>query len=289
VKNYSTPPTPSDADSSTFVNGKTIYWYSLNNFFNFNTVGIFPVRIIAYTSSSEGCGNEQQVDFNLEINNPPVANFNWVHNGCINQDVQFNDQTNSVKPAYRWWWDFGDPGSGANNVSTLKNPIHSFSAPGNYTVRFANITTAGCFSDTISKQVIVHPLPIANISGDITTCQNAPQPSVVFTGTAGTAPFTFKYKINNGAVQTLVTTAGNSVSLPVSTTTLGTFSYQLISVSDAAGTAGMFSKPTRHGNRTGKSLTLCQHFRGSNCLPKFRIPFDHFYRSWYGSTLHIYL
>ncbi|MDD4742922.1 MAG: PKD domain-containing protein, partial [Bacteroidales bacterium] len=31
-------------------------------------------------------------------------------------------------------WDFGDPASGANNTSALLNPVHVFSAPGNYTV-----------------------------------------------------------------------------------------------------------------------------------------------------------
>lgn len=237
---YSSPPVPTDADSTTVVNGKTVYWYSLPSFYNFNTVGVFPVVITAYASTAEGCGNEQQIDFELEVNNPPAADFNWTHNGCEDQAVQFNDQTVTVKPTYRWWWSFGDPASGANNTSSLQNPIHTFSGPGTYTVRYSNITTPGCLSDTITKQIVISPLPVANISGDITVCHNAPSPNVVFTGTTGTAPFTFTYNINNGPAQTVTTTTGNSYSLPVPTGTTGTFNYHLVSVSDAGGTAGCF-------------------------------------------------
>jgi gliding motility-associated-like protein len=238
VKNYSIPAVPSDADSSTVVNGKTIYWYSIPTFYNFNTIGIYPVSIVVYAANAEGCGNEQIIDFDLEITNPPVAGFNWVHNGCINQAVQFNDQSTTVKPTYKWWWDFGDPASGAANSSTLKNPVHSFSTPGTYNVRFAAITTPGCLSDTITRQIIIHPLATGNISGPSSVCQNAGTPVITFAGTTGTAPFTFIYNINNGPAQTIVTSTGNSVTLPVPTATLGTFAYHLVSVKDAGGTAG---------------------------------------------------
>ncbi|RYY53329.1 MAG: PKD domain-containing protein, partial [Chitinophagaceae bacterium] len=237
---YSNPPVPSDADSTTIVNGKTIYWYSLPTSYSFNTVGTFPVIITAYAATAEGCGNEQEINFDLEVNNPPIADFDWTHNGCVDQIVQFNDQTTTVKPTYRWWWSFGDPGSGAANISTLRNPTHNFSAPGTYTVRFSNITTPGCLSDTISKQIVINPLPIANVSGDITVCHNAPSPNVVFTGTTGTAPFTFTYNVNNGAPQTITTITGNSVNVPVPTAVTGTFNYYLVNVRDAAGTAGCF-------------------------------------------------
>ncbi len=238
VRYYSIPAVPTDADSSTVVNGKTIYWYSIPSFYNFNTIGIYPVSITVYAANAEGCGNEQIIDFDLEITNPPVANFNWVHNGCINQVVQFNDQSTTVKPTYRWWWDFGDPSTGISNNSTLKNPTHNFSAPGTYNIRFAAITTPGCLSDTITRQIVIHPLAQGNISGPTAVCQNFGSPVITFTGTTGTAPFTFVYNINNGPAQTIVTSVGSSVTLPVTTTNVGTFSYHLVSVKDAAGTGG---------------------------------------------------
>ena len=235
---YSNPPVPTDADSVRIINGKTVYWYSLPNYYTFNTVGTYPVVVTAYASNAEGCGNEQEINFELEINNPPVADFAWVHNGCVDQPVQFNDQTTSIKPTYRWWWDFGDPASGANNTANIANPVHQFSAPGTYTVRYSNITTPGCLSDTIQKTIVIHPLPVGNVSGDINVCLNGPSPNVIFTGTVGTAPFTFTYNINNGAPQTATTTTGNSISVPVPTSAVGTFNYYLVSIKDNAGTAG---------------------------------------------------
>ncbi|MEX0635657.1 MAG: IgGFc-binding protein, partial [Ferruginibacter sp.] len=67
--NYSIPAVPSDADSTTVVNGRTIYWYSLPNFYNFAVAGTFPVSITTYTANNDGYGNEQIIDFELQISN----------------------------------------------------------------------------------------------------------------------------------------------------------------------------------------------------------------------------
>ena len=237
---YSDPPVPADTDSTTSVSGKTIYWYSLPSFYTFNSAGVFPVIITIYAPNAEGCGNEQTIDFDLQISNPPVAAFTWVSSGCTGPSVQFNDMTTTSKPTYKWYWHFGDPASGAANFSTLQNPVHSFSGPGSYIVRFANITTAGCVSDTFQNTVLISPLPTAQLSGSVSVCANAPQPLVTFTGLVGTAPFTFNYNINNGPNLTVTTIAGNSVGVPVPTTTIGSYSYHLVSVRDAGGTAGCF-------------------------------------------------
>jgi gliding motility-associated-like protein len=227
-------------DSTRIINGKPVNWYHLPGLYTFSTPGIYTITITNFTSGSDACGAEQDFEFELEVSNPPVADFTWTHNGCVDQAVQFTDQTVATKPTYYWWWNFGDPGSGANNTSGLQNPTHTFSAPGTYTVRYANITTPGCLSDTITKTIVISPLPVGNIAGDINVCQNAASPNVVFTGTVGTPPFTFNYNINNGPALTAVTTAGNSISIPVPTGTTGTFNYHLVSIRDNAGTAGCF-------------------------------------------------
>ncbi len=229
------------SDSTTFVNGKQIWWYSLPAFYSFNTVGIFPVQITTLTSNTDGCGNTQDIDFDLEISAPPVADFNWNPNECITETVQFNDASTTVKPTYKFWWSFGDPASGVNNISTLKNPTHLFSAPGPYTIRYANITTPGCLSDTIEKQIVIAPLPSATINGTVSVCINSPSQDITFTATGGTAPFTFSYTVDIGAgpgpVQTINTTTGNSVSIPVSAATAGTFTYTLVNVKNLNSTS----------------------------------------------------
>ncbi|SDX17293.1 PKD domain-containing protein [Flavobacterium degerlachei] len=78
-------------------------------------------------------------------------------------------------------------------------------------------------------------LPSATISGTTTVCQNAAQPQIKFTGSGGTAPYTFTYNINGGTLLT-VSTAGTNSSVTVSanTTTATTLNYNLISVHDTA-------------------------------------------------------
>jgi large repetitive protein len=79
--------------------------------------------------------------------------------------------------------------------------------------------------------------PNATISGTTQVCRNdAPPPQITFTGSAGDAPYTFTYRINGGAPQTISTNGNNnSVSLNVSTANAGTFTYTLISVEDSNG------------------------------------------------------
>ncbi len=225
---------PLPVDSIRVVNGKNIYWYSLPTQYTYTTSGTYPIKIKTfYSGLLDGCGNEQQIDFDLEVSNPPVANYNFTYNGCIDASAVFTDATTSVKPTYKWWWNFDDPGSGAGNISNIKNPTHTFSAPGTYNVRYANITTPGCLSDTITKVVTVAPLPTATLSGNNIVCINSPSPNVTFTGALGSVPnYIFTYNINGGATQT-INSATNSISLPVATSAAGTFVYNLLSVQNA--------------------------------------------------------
>ncbi len=82
--------------------------------------------------------------------------------------------------------------------------------------------------------VVILP-PSATIAGTTTVCQNAASPLITFTGSGGTAPYTFTYTINGGANQTISTTGTNSVvTLNAPTATAGTFTYALVSVTDSA-------------------------------------------------------
>ncbi|WP_281336478.1 PKD domain-containing protein [Flavobacterium eburneipallidum] len=85
----------------------------------------------------------------------------------------------------------------------------------------------------ISKSVLA---PTATITGNTSVCQNAPSPLVTFTGSGGTAPFTFTYTISGvPGNQTVTTTSGNSVTVAVPTTNTGVFVYTLVSASDSSG------------------------------------------------------
>jgi len=227
------------ADSTTIVNGIPIYWYSLPSLYTFNVSGTFPVTITTYTPNIDGCGTEQDIDFDLNVYDPPVADFTFAGSGCVAEAVQFTDITETPRPSYIWNWNFGDPASGANNTSGLQNPTHIFSAPGTYTVTFSTITTPGCISNQITKQVTVAPIPSATITGAATVCVNDPQPVITFTGTDGTPEYTFSYTIDNGSgpgpVQTLASTGGIAT-INVPTTVPGTYRYSLVEVKNTGST-----------------------------------------------------
>lgn len=68
----------------------------------------------------------------IMIGEAPPNNASFTYSCTNNNTVSFTS-TSALCPALTW--DFGDPSSGStNNTSTLANPTHTFSAPGQYTV-----------------------------------------------------------------------------------------------------------------------------------------------------------
>lgn len=64
--------------------------------------------------------------------------------------------TNTSTDATSYDWDFGDPGSGANNTSTAMNPSHAYSNTGSYTVSLT--ATNNCGSDNTSQSITISTL-----------------------------------------------------------------------------------------------------------------------------------
>jgi PKD repeat protein len=60
-----------------------------------------------------------------------------------------------------WNWNFGEPTSGTQNFSTLENPVHTYSTPGNFVVTLIITNLNGC-SDTIQNTINVKSKPLSN-------------------------------------------------------------------------------------------------------------------------------
>ncbi len=101
----------------------------------------------------------------------PIANFFYT-TSCAGNLVQFTDASfpNGGGNIISWDWNFGDPLSGSNNLSSLQNPSHIFNRGGlpTYTVRLIVQNFNGCV-DTIIKQVYVYPSPAVAFTHD-TAC-----------------------------------------------------------------------------------------------------------------------
>ncbi len=110
-------------------------------------------------------------------------------------------------------------------------------AAGTFTYSLVSVADANACAQAQSGSatITVNPLPAATISGTTTVCQGSPSPNVTFTGSTGTAPYTFSYNINGGTTQTIKTTSGNSITLAAPTGVAGSFAYNLLSVTDANG------------------------------------------------------
>lgn len=91
-----------------------------------------------------------------------------------------------------------------------------------------------CFSVFASN--IETPLNLsATLTGGATVCQNSGNVTLIFTGSGGTAPYTFTYTINGGTPQNISTNGNSSsVNLSVNTNNSGTFTYSIVSLQDSA-------------------------------------------------------
>jgi hypothetical protein len=158
--------------------------------------------------------------------------------------------TSSPANAYNW-------NTGATSAS-----INVFSS-GSY---FVSTTDAnGCAATSAAVYVTVNPLPNATITGGGSLCQNTGSGVVTFTGSGGVAPYTFSYRVNGGAIQTITTSSGNSVSIHVSSGLPGSYTYTLVGVKEssatqcensAAGEATVTINPLPSASISG-SATVC--------------------------------
>ncbi|GAL86683.1 hypothetical protein MYP_3913 [Sporocytophaga myxococcoides] len=121
----------------------------------------------------------------------PVAQFSSTV-VCAGQATSFTNQSSN---STFWQWHFGDPSSGPNNTSSLKNPSHIFTASGDYTVTLISGTDPSC-ADTIKKLVTVKSLPDVKVNSD-TICQGQ---SLLLIASGGTS-----YSWSNGATTASIT------------------------------------------------------------------------------------
>lgn len=104
-----------------------------------------------------------------------IPTSSYIYNQiCGGQTVNFTSTSTiaSTDTIASYLWNFGDPGSGGNNTSTLSNPSHTFSTSGTFTVTLVTTSTFGC-TNTSQQVIVVGPSPVALFSAT-TVCTNTP-------------------------------------------------------------------------------------------------------------------
>ena len=111
---------------------------------------------------------------------------------------------NNLSSPGNYVWDFGDPGSGSVNNSTLTDPAHVYVNLGPYNVKLEATTAHGCIHDTTIVLNTIHPQPQASFTTDfIDVCIGSP---FLFTSTSNGADGTisqYQWNMGDGAVRTL--------------------------------------------------------------------------------------
>jgi len=143
-----------------FGDGNAMITLNLDPVFHtYTTYNTFNVTLTVTTNDS--CKRTIQLPVTVLPN--PLADFSYL-TSCANSPVQFNSLSQpGAGGLASWSWNFGDPPSGSNNVSTLEDPTHTFTSAGNYNVSLMVSNTGGC-TDTVTLPVVVNPLPAVDFS-----------------------------------------------------------------------------------------------------------------------------
>lgn len=153
-------------DSTWVINGKQLYLYKLTSPYTIGSSGTYPIKVFAENPTPEGCSGEQEIDYDLQVYDPPHADFNFTTTGCATDTVFFTDaSTPNGRTEIKWNWNFGDSG-----IDSIKNTKHKYLAPGTYDVKYSVITDVGCISDTASKMVTISDPPIAKFGVAVPYC-----------------------------------------------------------------------------------------------------------------------
>lgn len=117
---------------------------------------------------------------------------------CIGSTIQFDGDAEVLPdPPYTdpnvttWSWNFGDPGSGANNTATGQSVTHTFNGPGtSYVVTL--IADGTCGPDTTTQTINLNPQPVVTTGGPVIICEGENATLTAVTS-GGTLPITYNW------------------------------------------------------------------------------------------------
>ena len=86
---------------------------------------------------------------------------------CLNQTTVFHDTSETYgEPVINWSWNFGEPSSGPNNTSIIKDPTHTYASRDTFDVRLVVMNRFGC-KDSLTKSTRIYGLPEAHFDNTV--------------------------------------------------------------------------------------------------------------------------
>ncbi len=140
---------------------------------NYSTCGNYSASLTV--TDGAGCKNSVTKSNFLHLVCNTATYTVSPQNGCLPLTAYFNS-TGSTGNPIAWFWDFNDPLSGADDTSTMQNPVHTYYNAGCYTITLTTINAQGCVSVShIESAVCCGFKPHANFSANPPlNCANKP-------------------------------------------------------------------------------------------------------------------
>jgi FOG: PKD repeat len=158
----------------------------------YNRTGQYTVALTV--TNPCGATNSTLKSNYVSVGNVPVADFvGTPTNGLAPLDVQFTDRSQGANLSYSW--DFGD-----GTTSTAKDPKHTYTAEGNYTVKLTVSNVYGTNTATKDKYIVVGLAPRADFQADVLS-GIAPHP-VQFTDLSKGNPTSWHWEFGDGSTST---------------------------------------------------------------------------------------
>jgi gliding motility-associated-like protein len=139
----------------------------------YTTIGTFPVRLISEDSTTCNIRDTSFTEIKVGNNKATLDFVTQKLPPCASLSVQFTNtstvNSGSFSPS-SFIWDYGD--GSPREIAGLNPPrVHTYAAPGTYTVKLIITDTLFCNSpDSISKQVRISPLVKAMFKTDSIGC-----------------------------------------------------------------------------------------------------------------------
>lgn len=155
--------------------------------------GKYTIKLVAKTSGNED--SVVKVEY-IEVLDKPIVQFGAANTtGCFPLPVQFFDSTIlSNSNITSWLWDFGD-----GIISSLKNPLHTYTTAGNFNVSLRINNSSGCLS-TITKTsfIQINTGVLAKFTNNTPSNCNAPVTINFQNQSTGTGTISYQWSFGDG-------------------------------------------------------------------------------------------
>ncbi len=183
----------------------------------YTAAGTYTVKLVVITD--KGCMDS--VSKTITVNPKPAAAFDLANSSqCINgNSFVFVNKSTISSGTLTYKWNLGD-----GNVSTQKDPQHTYLNPGSYLVQLVAISSFGC-TDTISKSVTVFPKPSVSFNiDDATQCISGNKITLTNSSSISTGTLTHTWYFGDGNTAT-------GLNAQHSYATSGVYTVKLVSLS----------------------------------------------------------